>query len=201
MVITAGLGLWLFGIAGATLLALAMIVIAAWTSTSSVVRRGLDRADANRARRRRESARSEELQRADVSRREQYAEVRSLVERAEGSDAALAERLELETLLDEFVRIAVRHQRCLDAVRPATVPPGEVTARRRELVARRIAYRDACERHAERLGQELDELEEVARLIDQKLACPADDCECEARIEHRLGALDEVETAMAQLPV
>ncbi len=201
-------GLGFAGMYGAVLALLTVIGFAAVTSQWGVVRRHLDVQAALRERCRREAHRLRQLRPTGPVRQQQYIELRDLVEQVERTDAAEAERFELQDLLDHFVRLALHHQRCLEAVRlagshdlPQTVSISEATRskRRREIMARRLRHREECLQRVDRLADELDAVDELVRLVAQRVACPAVEPDLEREIERRLWELDEVEAALRQL--
>jgi hypothetical protein len=201
-------GLGFAGMYGAVLALLTVIGIAAVTSQWRVVRRHLDVQAALRERCRREAHRLRQLRPTGPVRQQQYIELRDLVEQVERTDAPEAERFELQDLLDHFVRLALHHQRCLEAVRlagshdlPQTVSISEATRseRRREIMARRLRHREECLQRVDRLADELDAIDELVRLVAQRVACPAVEPDLEREIERRLWELDEVEAALRQL--
>src|SRR5690606_35182194 len=117
-------------------------------------------------------------------------------------------RFELQDLLDHFVRLSLHHQRCLDAVRISgshDLPPtisfsdGARSKRRREIMARRMRHREECLQRVDRLADELDAIDELVRLVAQRVACPALEPDLEREIERRLWEIDEVEAALRQL--
>jgi len=179
------------GYAGAaTLAGLAMValVLGKRAIRSHEARPWLERHAKRRAQRRREVERLELLQPAGLVREEQY--------------------LELRRLLDQFVRLAVSHRRCAEAIR-LTEGSGFVTPivgdqprseQRREIRARRTRHREQCIQELGRLADQLETVQDLVRLIVQRIAYPvtgSDDLEHE--IQARLAELDEVDTAMAQL--
>ena len=201
-------GLGFAGMYGAVLALLAVIGIAALTSQWRVVRRHLDAQAALRERCRREAQRLKQLRPTGPVRQQQYIELRDLVEQVERTDAREAERFELQDLLDHFVRLSLHHQRCLDAVRiagthdlPQTISINEATRakRRREIMARRLRHREECLQRVDRLADEIDAVDELVRLVAQRVACPAIEPDLEREIERRLWELDEVEAALRQL--
>jgi hypothetical protein len=201
-------GLGFAGIYGAMLALLAVLGIAALVSQSRMVRRHLDAQGVLRERCRREAHRLKQLRPTGPVRQQQYIELRDLVEQVERTDAAEASRFELQDLLDHFVRLALDHQRCLEAVRlagghdlPSTISIAEASRskRRREIMARRLRHRDECLQRVERLADELDAVDELVRLVAQRVACPPLEPDLEREIERRLWELDEVEAALRQL--
>ncbi|HSK01590.1 MAG TPA: hypothetical protein VK932_10135 [Kofleriaceae bacterium] len=211
--VAAAIGAWQLGILGSFLLGLVAVAVALGAATRPSVRRRLDRTAARRARDRREAARLAVLGASSCwMHRDRYITLREEIEECERRDPAAARRRELEPLLDHFVRSAVRHQRCVDAL-PApfgllTSSTAPLSGRRRELAARRRRCQQDCERHAERLSEEIDAIEELVRLIEQQLAAselqlvgdPAQDDDDElGRRLAKLDELDELDTAMRQV--
>ena len=185
-----------------------MIGIAALTSQSTSIRRHLDAQAALRERCRREAHRLRQLRPTGPVRQQQYIELRDLVEQIERGDPDEAKRFELQDLLDHFVRLSLQHQRCLEAVRlagshdiPAAISISDASRskRRREIVARRLRHREECLQRVDRLADEIDAVDELVRLVAQRVACPAVDADLEREVERRLWELDEVEAALRQL--
>lgn len=208
-VFAACVGLGYAGLLGAFVAMLAMVTVGAASTRYKFVRRHLDRQAQIRERCRRESARLKQLRPTGPVRQQQYIELRELVEQIERTDPVEASRFDLQDLLDHFVRLATSHQRCLEALRlagshdlPSTTTialDSNRSKRRREIVARRIKHREECLRRIERLADELDAIDELVRLVAQRVACPAVDPELGREIERRLWELDEVDEAYDQL--
>ena len=201
-------GLGFAGMYGALLALLTVIGIAATVSQWSVVRRHLDAQTALRERCRREAHRLKQLRPTGPVRQQQYIELRDLVEQVERADPGEAERFELQDLLDHFVRLSLYHHRCLEAVRiagshdlPHTFSFNDASRskRRREIMTRRLRHREECLQRVDRLADELDAVDELVRLVAQRVACPALEPDLEREIERRLWELDEVEAALRQL--
>jgi hypothetical protein len=203
-------GLGFAGMYGAVLALITVIGIAALASKSQSVRRHLDVQAVLRERCRREAHRLRQLRPTGPVRQQQYIELRDLVEHVERIDAAEAERFELQDLLDHFVRLSLYHQRCLEAVRmagshelphaiPISVGDASRSKRRREILARRMKHRDECLARVDRLADEIDAVDELVRLVAQRVACPTIEPELEREIERRLWELDEVDAALRQL--
>jgi hypothetical protein len=201
-------GLGFAGMYGALLALLTVIGVAATISQWSVVRRHLDAQTALRERCRREALRLRQLRPTGPVRQQQYIELRDLVEQVERTDANEAQRFELQDLLDHFVRLSLHHHRCLEAIRLAgshDLPPSlsisEATRskRRREIMARRLRHREECLQRIDRLADEIDAVDELVRLVAQRVACPTLEPDLEREIERRLWELDEVEAALRQL--
>ncbi len=143
-------------------------------------------------------------------RQQQYTDLRDLVGEIERSDPHEAHRFELQDLLDHFVRLAVGHQRCLDSLRLAGgsdlpralhISEPHRSVRRRDIMARRVRHRDECVRRIERLSDELEAVDELVRLVAQRVACPPMDCDLDREIERRLWELDEVDQALDALSI
>ncbi|MDB4961049.1 MAG: hypothetical protein JWP01_1048 [Myxococcales bacterium] len=202
------LGLGYAGIIGALVAMLAVIGLGAMSARYGFVQRHLDHQAHLRARAKRENGRLRSLRPAGPVRQTQYLELRDLVEEVERTDPSEAQRFELQDLLDHFVRLAVSHQRCIDALRlaggnelPVAIPITDAnkSKRRREIQARRIRHRDECLRRIERLTDEIEAVDELVRLVAQRTACPSLDTELDREIERRLWELDEVDAALDQL--
>lgn len=207
MVFAACVGLGVWGALGALLAIVLVIGVGATSSQYAVVRRHIDRQTAIRERCKRELHRLKQLRPTGPVRQQQYIELRELVEEVERLDAAEAKRFELQDLLDHFVRFAISHHRCLDALRlaggadlPQTIPLHPTgSKRRREILARRLLHREECLRRIDRLSDELEAIDELVRLVAQRAACPALDADLDREIERRLWELDEVDAALHQL--
>jgi hypothetical protein len=207
-VFAACVGLGYAGLFGALIALVAVLGIGATSTRYAFVRRHLDKQAQIRERCRREALRLKQLRPTGPVRQQQYIELRDVVEEVERTDPAEAARFELQDLLDHFVRLAVSHQRCLDALRlagthdlPQAIPIGDAnrSKRRREIMARRMRHREECLRRVERIADELEAVDELVRLVAQRTACPALDPGLEREIERRLWELDEVDAALNQL--
>lgn len=185
---------------------MAAIVIAASTHFK-FIRRHLDREAQTRVRCAREHRRLRLLRSAGPVRLSQYIELRALVEETETRDAAEAARFEVQDLLEHFAQLANTHHRCLDALRlagshdlPAAIPTDSTRSRRRrEIQARRMRHRDACLTRIERLAEELEAVDELVRLVAQRVACPLDEVDMDREVDRRLCELDDIEAAIEQL--
>ncbi|HEU0031247.1 MAG TPA: hypothetical protein VFQ53_11480 [Kofleriaceae bacterium] len=207
-VFAACLGLGMAGALGA-LMAMALVVTGCAASTRyGFVRKHLDRNAQMRLRCQREAGRLKRLRPTGPVRTQQYLELRSLVEEIERTDPEECERFELQDLLEHFVRLAVGQQRCLDALRlvgshdlPQTIPINDAnrSKRRREIQARRLRHREECLQRIDRLSDELEAVDELIRLVAQRVACPSLDPELDREIDRRLWELDEVDAALHQL--
>lgn len=208
MTVFAGcVGLGSAGLVGALLAILVATTLGALSARYKFVQRHLDDQATLRERTRRESARLKALRPTGVVRQTQYIELRGLVEGVEQTDAHEATRFELQDLLDHFVKVSIAHQKCLDALRlagndlPLTVPMIDAprSKRRREIQARRIRHRDECLHRIDRLGDEIDAIDELVRLVAQRVACPSMTSDLDREIDLRLWELDEVDEALTQL--
>lgn len=202
------LGGGLVGLLGAVTAFAFVTVLAACSTRYRLVRQHLDRQAQARERCRREAARTKQLRPAGPVRLQQYIELRQLVEDIERSDAREAARFELQDLLEHFISLAVSQQRCLDALRLvgshdlSQATPITESARsniRREIRARRMRHRDACLARIDHLGDEIEAVDELVRLVAQRVACPPLDLDADREINRRLWELDEVDAAIGQL--
>jgi hypothetical protein len=198
-------GIGYAGAIGALVAAVAFLTVGAWSTRLRFVRREIDRAFEANARHRRECERLRRLRPSGPVRQQQYCELRDLVAEIERMDADAAQRFELQDLLDQFVGLAVGHQRCVDALRYAgtselvPLPDGRRSTRRREILSRRLRHRKQCVMKIEELADDLEAVDELVRLIAQRAAAPALELDLDREIERRLWELDEVDAALAQL--
>jgi hypothetical protein len=207
-VFAACVGVGLAGVIGALIAIATIATLGASSTRYAVVRRHLDRQAQARERCHREAGRIKKLRPTGPVRLQQYIELRSLVEEIERTDAPEAARFELQDLLEHFVLLAVSQQRCLDALRlvgshdlPQSVPitDNSRSKRRREIQARRMRHREECLQRIDRLADEIEAVDELIRLVAQRVACPATDMDLDREIDRRLWELDEVDAAMTQL--
>src|SRR5438128_2671807 len=98
-------GIGYAGFVGALVACVAFLTVGAWSTRLANVRH------------RRECERMRKLRPSGPLRQQQYCELRDLVAEIERTDADDAERFELQALLDQFVGLAVGHQRCVEALR------------------------------------------------------------------------------------
>ena len=204
------------GVLGALVVVAAFLGVCTSAPRFSSVRYALDRCFEHRARRQREVQRRKSLARTSLGYQPQYAEIGELVAAVERTDPAEARRLELEDLLDQFVRLAAQHQQCTEALQlaeshplPAESPPErrvprDVTPplrlmRAHAVAARRLAHRDECRRRIERLADELETLDQMVRLVAQRVACPTPDDGLDGELDRRLWELDEAYAAFGEL--
>jgi hypothetical protein len=202
------IGLGAAGLFGAAIAVFAVLAFGVNAARYRHVRNYVDGQAHARATAKRECRRLKLLQSTGAARQQHYDELRILVGEIERIDTSEATRFELQDLLDHFVRLAVNHQRCLDALRlaganalPATMPADDVTRskHRREILAHRIRYRDECERRMAKLSDELEGIGELVRLVAQRTACPALDNDIDRELDRRLWELEEVDAALHQL--
>jgi hypothetical protein len=198
-------GIGYAGAIGALVACVAFLAVGAWSTRFTFVRREIDRAFEANARHRRECERMRRLRPSGPLRQQQYCELRDLVAEIERTDANDAQRFELQALLDQFVNLAVGHQRCVDALRFAgtsellPLPDSRKSTRRREILSRRMRHRDQCVRKIEELSDDIEAVDELVRLIAQRIAAPHLELDLDREIERRLWELDEVDAAMEQL--
>lgn len=201
------IGAGVLGVIGALGAFVAVSVLIAASTRYRFVRSHLDQEAAARQRCARETRRLRMLRPAGPVRVHQYFELRGLVEQTERTDPAEAARFDLQELLEQFASLANNHQRCLDALRlvgshdlPFTIPIDSTRSkRRREIQARRQRHREACLARIERIADELEAVDELIRLIAQRVACPAEVLETDHEIDRRLEKLDDIDHALAQL--
>ena len=196
------------GMLGALVAMMAFVALGTGATRYRYVRKQLDRQFEYRVRMKREAERMKLLKPTGPVRPQQYCELRELVTDIEKTDPGEANRFELQALLDHFVSLAVSHQKCLDSLRLAgssdlprmlPMPDPNRSARRREIMLRRMRHRDQCVRRIERLADELEAVDELIRLVAQRVACPQLESELDREIERRLWELDEVDEALNQL--
>jgi hypothetical protein len=187
-----------------------MLVFA--VSRTGIFRRAVDRDVASDERRKRNDEREQKLVQADIFARQRFGELSGLVDEIERSEPALADRFELQALLDHYCGLAVAHERCAEAMRRAdrgalarelergrSKPSSARLRRRLEIIEHRIRCWDETERRAEELSEELAAVAEFIHLVAQRAACPWDDFEVEAELERRLWDFEEQEDALRQL--
>ena len=202
------IGLGSAGLFGAAVAVLGVLVLGANAARYRMVRNYVDTQARARTSAQRECQRLKLLQPTGTPRQQHYEQLRALVEEIERVDAAEAARFELQDLLDHFVRLAVSHQRCLDALRlaganalPPVMPLDEVakSKHRRKILQHRIRYRNACECRMAEIADEIEGIGELIRLVAQRTARPAFDTELDRELDRRLWELEEVDAAMDQL--
>ncbi len=175
------------------------------------VQRCIDHQAARSARARREARRQRAMDRASGARQEQYAALSKLVEDIERSDPREARRFELQDLLDYYVRLSVNHQRCVESLRTVgtmTLSPSldmssvrdHARSRRcSEIASRRARHHRMCTEQLEHAAEELDAIDELIRLVAQRLTSARFALFTDGTIERRLAEIDEIDAALAQL--
>jgi len=201
------LGVGYAGVVGAAVATALVLVFGALASRFRRVRSYLDEQTRLQLRADCHCRRLRQVRRTSPARLRHYEELRVMVDEIERIDPTEAARFELQDLLDHFVRLALDHQRCVDALRlsgadalPAPLP-GDAgrSSRRAAIIQRRIQHRDACVRRMAQITDEVEGIDQLVRLVAQRTACPALDVEPEREIERRLWELDEIDAAMHQL--
>ncbi|TMQ17078.1 MAG: hypothetical protein E6J90_22905 [Deltaproteobacteria bacterium] len=202
------LGVGYAGLLGAAVAVVLVLVLGANASRYRRVRDYLDNQAKLQVRARRNCQRLRQMRRTSPVRMRHYDELRSLVEEIERIDETEAERFELQDLLDHFVRLAVYHQRCIDALRlsgadglPAATPAPELgrSSRRGDIIQRRLRHRDQCVRKMAQITDEIEGIDQLVRLVAQRTAAPSLDVDLDREIDRRLWELDEVDDALHQL--
>lgn len=132
-----------------------------------------------------------------------------LVDDITARDPALAERLDLEALLDRQVTLTLAHERALRALRMGDrvqlermrdsyrSDPG-ADPRRIELCERRLRSHHACEARAQHYADELANQSDLLALIAQRVECP-DDPPADDTLERELAELDGDDAARRQV--
>lgn len=178
-------------------LVLAMVALA--IVVGAAASRGREQRACRRARRRRIAARRWQLRQVGVLRAHQYEELQELVETCEPS---AVERLDLEGLLDQFAGLAQAHQRHARAVELAACDdkaPERRSPLGKQIRVRREEYRAACQRETELLADDLEAIDELVRLVVQRVLAPPPAPRIEHEVERRLADLDEVDHAQEDL--
>ncbi|HET9625355.1 MAG TPA: hypothetical protein VFP84_28500 [Kofleriaceae bacterium] len=201
-------GLGYAGVIGAVLAVACVLAIGVHAARYRVVRRFVEDQARTRARASREARRVRRLRPAGATRQQHYDELRALVEEVERRDPGEAVRYELQDLLEHFVDLAVSHQRCADALRLAgasalpnafSVLDVSRSARRRDILQRRIRHRDECLAMMAKLTDEIEGIDDLIRLVIQRVAATHAPVELDRELDRRLWELDEVDAAMRQL--
>ncbi len=134
-----------------------------------------------RARRARRDARERSLPSGSIG-RDRLAEVTRLVDEIQDTDAALAERMDLEGLLDRYASLMLGQERVRQAL--AMSDRGQLQrlrdalridrghAKRLDLCERRLRCIDQCIARADSYADEVAIIEDLVRLIAQRVACP-----------------------------
>jgi hypothetical protein len=201
------LGLGYAGALGALIATAVVLALGVNASRHRRVRSYLDEQVRAQARVQRHCQRLKQVRRTSPARLRHYEELRAMVDEIERLDETEAARFELQDLLDHFVRLALGHQRCVDALRlsgadalPAPLPADAGrSSRRGEIIQRRIRHRDGCVRRMAQITDEIEGIDQLIRLVAQRTACPVFDVELDREIDRRLWELDEVDAALDQL--
>lgn len=131
---------------------------------------------------------------------EPLAELERLAAAVELRDPELAQRLDIEALLDRHVALMVAHTRALKAlamtdhvqllhIRDSIRSDPDRDPRRLDLCERRLRYFDDCQAKAQRLADELAVVADLVHLIAQR-ALDADELPPDDSIESCLAELD-----------
>lgn len=189
-------------------LAIVLVLATVWVaglamSTAPLRELRLSRA-ARRQRRQRRAARERALPLASYG-RDTLTELTRLVDEIELADPDLAQRFDLEGLLDRHVGLTLGHERALRAVamsdrtqlsrmRESYRADPRAHPRRLEMCDRRIKCQQECEQAADWYADELAILSDLIRLLAQRVSCP-DEAPTDDIIERQLAELDEDEAA------
>ena len=202
-----GIGVYVGSLMLALVLVAATLTAAGVRAARAALRDGLGRAAERKRRIERRRRRERLLAEAQIP-RDALLELTILADEIVRQDARLAERFEVEDLLDRHVDLMLAHERCLRAMRMADRDhlararaehlnaPG--SRRRAEVFERRIRCWDQARDQADRCAEELATLADLVRLLAQKAACPEPLLDDDL-LDRRLGELDEEEHAYRQL--
>jgi len=198
--VVAGFG----GVLGASVVAAMIASVCASLTWFDGVRATIDRHLERRANEAREVRHLEQLRSASPARREQCCAVAHLVDQIEETHRDEARRFELRELLDELVHVAVLHARCERALAaggelPSDPARSKLSPRTRAIVDRRSELHAQCKRRVDELAEHLDAIEQLVRLIAQRVACGAIEHESEAELDRRLEDVDEIDRAFVNL--
>ena len=203
------IGLGYAGPLGAIIATALVAVFGALASRLRSVRSHLDEQARIHVRAVRHCKRLKQVRRTSPARLRHYEELRAMVDEIERIDEIEAARFELQDLLDHFIRLALNHQRCVDALRlsgadalPAPRPDAG-GSRRSAIVQRRLRHRDDCVQRMAEIADEIEGIDQLIRLVAQRTACSVLDLdlgrELGREIDRRLWELDEVDAALHQL--
>jgi hypothetical protein len=199
-----GFGVAYLGVLAAVLVTSGVLGACLGLTRLTSVQRCIDQHAARAARARRETRREDALEHASGLRQAQYASLHRLVTDIESWDSHEAERFELEELLDYFVELSVSHQRCLESLRVSGAPAAAVLEGTRktrcaDIRARRIRHHATCRDQLEQVADELDSVDELIRLVAQRVASAMLVPMMDGPIERRLAESDDVDAALTQL--
>jgi heme exporter protein D len=200
------LGIGYAGFVGAVVATVIVLALGVIASRYRAVRGYLDEQTRLQARAERHCRRLRQVRKTNPARLRHYEELRVMVDEIERLDPIEAERFELQDLLDHLIKLALGHQRCVDALRLAgadalpTPPPLDATrsSRRAAIIQRRIRHRDDCVRWMAQITDEIEGIDQLIRLAAQRTAGPSE-VELDREIDRRLWEIDEVDAAMHQL--
>lgn len=160
IIVLGGLEVWERDVLGAALIPLAVIAIAIDASTCAFVRRCLDRESARRARERVVESRRARALAAGEIRRIQLVELTGLVDELGDRDRVIAERLELDELLEHFAQRCADERTNGEAVRRLARHVGRSSPH----FARRLGE---CRSRADAIAHDLDAIVELVYFIAQ----------------------------------
>jgi hypothetical protein len=161
---------------------------------------------ARRAKRARREGRERTLPSGSIG-RDRLAEMSRLVDEIDETDPALAERMDLEGLLDRYASLMLGQERVRQAL--SMSDRGQLQrlrdalridhghAKRLELCERRLRCIDQCIERADSYADEVAIIEDLVRLIAQRVACP-DGPSAEEVLDLRLFELEIEEESEAQ---
>lgn len=192
------------GVLGAVVWGAALLAGCAGLGWSRPIRREIDRHLAYRAEQDREDRRFDELRVTGSARHEQYRAVRQLVARIEASAPDDARRFGLQELLDELVHVLVLHARCESALVAGGELPSEtmlatLSPRGRAIAGRRAELHARCRRRVEELAEHADAIEQLVRLVAQRVACASLDGARAVELADRIDELDRIDQATAEV--
>lgn len=171
---------------GGVMLALAVIAMSfattRWLARSQRFRRAVDLAQARKRVLQRRHGWRQRIEQETALSRDELTELIARVEEIERSAPEMAQRFEVEGLVDAWIRITIAHERCiamLRAIKRDELVSRLMVVRQRETAAaavrcdileRRIAAWDECRRRADRMADELAAIVELVRLLAQRAA-------------------------------
>jgi hypothetical protein len=137
------------------------------------------------------------------------AELTRLVDEIERLDPDLAERIDLQAMLDRYVALTTALERAsravsmsdrvqLERIRDAYRSDPDANAKRLEMCERRLQCHQQCEAKVEWLADESAIVADFIRLVAQRAACP-DDPLPDDTIERQLSELEADDAARRQL--
>lgn len=186
------------------ILCLAVVIAARHTSSRRAFHQLLARGTRHRARMQRERQRRRQLHPTGSACRHRYDELRTRIERVVRTGCPIARKLELDELLDHYVRTAVAHHRFSNAVSRSgdsdLIWPFKLkSGLRAQIVSRRVEHRKQCLHRVDELSDELDAIEELVGYVEQRSECPDLESPCDAELEWRLSRIDEIDSALDEI--